>query len=262
MSSEIDERLKFAHRLADAAGAAIRPFFRQPMHVTNKDPGRFDPVTEADRAAEKIIRERIQKAYPEDGILGEELGEVKGSNEFRWVIDPIDGTRAFIAGLPLWGTLIALEENEAPVLGLLDQPFLHERFIGYSGATEITDGHGTRPLKARVCAHIADAVICTTHPRAHFDETQSALFARIEKEALLSRYGGDCYAYAMLAMGFVDLVMEANLSPWDVAAIVPIIEGAGGVATDWHGGLAHRGGSMLAAGDTRVHAEALALIRS
>lgn len=257
----MQDRLALAHRLADAAGGVIRPYFRRPLAVSNKGGGDlFDPVTEADRAAEAAIRDLIRSAFPEDGILGEELGEIAGKSRFRWVIDPIDGTRAFIAGLPLWGTLIALEEEGSPVLGVLDQPFLNERFIGEGGRVTLQDAQGTRVLKTRACARLADAVICTTHPIAHFDAGQLALFARVERACRLSRYGGDCYAYAMLAMGFVDVVMEANLSAWDVAAIVPIVNGAGGVVTDWQGGAAHRGGSLLASGDARLHAEALRLI--
>jgi myo-inositol-1(or 4)-monophosphatase len=256
----IFERLAFAHRLADAAGAAILPYFRTRIDVTDKGEGAFDPVTEADAKAETIIRDMIGKEFPADAILGEEFGDTKGTSGFRWVIDPLDGTRAFITGQPLWGTLIALEKNGAAIAGVLDQPFLRERFIGAQGKTELRDGSGTRTLKARPCAALKDAVVSTTHPLAHFSEAERALFTRVEKDCRLSRYGGDCYAYALLAMGFIDLVIEAGLKPWDAAALVPIVEGAGGIVSDWNGKSAHGGGTMIAAGDARVHEAALALL--
>jgi myo-inositol-1(or 4)-monophosphatase len=187
-----------------------------------------DPVTEADRRAEETIRELIRTHYPLDGILGEEFGEVRGTSGYRWVLDPIDGTRAFIAGQPLWGTLIALEHRGKPVLGILDQPFLRERFVGVGGQTLFAHSGGTLKLRTRACASLGDAVICTTHPMLHFGEKEREQYFRVERACRLSRYGGDCYAYALIAMGFVDLVIETDLKRWDVAAILPIIEGAGG----------------------------------
>jgi len=256
----ISERIVFAHRLADAAGAVILPYFRTRMDVTDKGGTSFDPVTEADRKAETMIRDMIGKEFPADGILGEEFGDAKSTNDFRWVIDPLDGTRAFITGQPLWGTLIALEKNGAPVAGVLDQPFLRERFIGVKGRTELRDVSGTRVLKTRACASLKEAVVATTHPLAHFNDAERARFTQVEKECRLSRYGGDCYAYALLAMGFIDLVIEAGLKPWDVSALIPIVEGAGGVVSDWSGKPAFGGGTMIAAGDARVHDAALKLL--
>jgi len=257
----IDEStLAFAGKLADAAGSVILPYFRRPLDVTDKGKGFFDPVTEADKGAERAIRALIKAGRPADAILGEEYGEEKGTNAWRWVLDPVDGTRAFIAGQPMWGTLIALEENERPVLGVLDQPFLKERFTGHDGKAFLADRTGTRALAARRCASLAEAVITTTHPFAHLGEEDRARFRLVEQKALLSRYGGDCYAYGLLAMGFVDLIIETGLHRWDVAALIPIVEGAGGVITNWQGNPCPHGGRVIAAGDPRVHAEALKLL--
>ncbi len=254
------ETITFAHKLAEAAGKVILPYFRQRIDVVDKGKGFFDPVTAADKGAEEAIRALIKAARPQDGILGEEYGEEKGANAWRWVLDPVDGTRAFIAGQPLWGTLIALEEAERPVLGVLDQPFLEERFIGHDGQATLKDRTGTRALATRRCASLSEAVICTTHPFLHFGDEMRERYLRVERAARLSRYGGDCYAYALVAMGFVDLVIEADLKRWDIAAIIPIIEGAGGVVTDWQGRPCRGGGPVIASGDLRVHAQALKLL--
>jgi histidinol phosphatase-like enzyme (inositol monophosphatase family) len=262
MTEGIDSRLAFAHRLADAAGELIRPYFCKRIEVTDKGPaGFYDPVTEADRRAEETIRELIRTHYPQDGILGEEFGEVPGTSGYRWVLDPIDGTRAFIAGQPLWGTLIALEHGGKPVLGVLDQPFLRERFVGTDVQTIFSHAGGTFNLRTRGCSSLADAVICTTHPMLHFGEREREQYFRVERACRLSRYGGDCYAYALIAMGFVDLVIETDLKRWDVAAILPIIEGAGGVVSDWNGDPITGGGNIIAAGDARVHAQAVKMLR-
>jgi len=262
MTEEIDSRLAFAHRLAGAAGEVIRPYFRKRIDVTDKGAaGFYDPVTEADKRAEETIRELIRTHYPQDGILGEEFGEVPGTSGYRWVLDPIDGTRAFIAGQPLWGTLIALEHQGKPVLGVLDQPFLHERFVGTEGQTLFGHAGGMSELRTRACASLADAVICTTHPMLHFGEKEREQYFRVERACRLSRYGGDCYAYALIAMGFVDLVIETDLKRWDVAAIIPIIEGAGGVVTDWNGDPIIGEGNIVAAGDARTHAAAVKMLR-
>jgi myo-inositol-1(or 4)-monophosphatase len=262
MGMDSPERLAFAHRLADAAGAVIRPYFRKRLDVVNKHSaaGFFDPVTEADKRAEEVIRALLAQEFPDDAILGEEFGDKPGTSGFRWVVDPIDGTRAFISGQPMWGTLIALESHEELIFGMIDQPFLEERFVGSGGRAELDSREGKTVLKTRACARLADAVVSTTHPLAHFGPAERLLFAKVEAAAKLSRYGGDCYAYGLVAMGFIDLVMEANLRRWDSAAIIPIVEGAGGVVTDWRGGAVADGGNILAAGDERLHAEVLALL--
>ncbi|HEX3485315.1 MAG TPA: histidinol-phosphatase [Micropepsaceae bacterium] len=263
MTRELDRRLAFAHDLADAAGNVIRPYFRKRIAVTDKGgAGFYDPVTEADRGAEDIMRRMIGENFPQDAILGEEFGSTAGTSGYRWVLDPVDGTRAFIAGQPLWGTLIGLEHEGAPVLGVLDQPFLRERFTGAGGRAELRNSDGTAPLTTRPCGGLSEALICTTHPMTHFTPHEREQFWRVESACRLSRYGGDCYAYGLLAMGFVDLVVETGLKRWDIVAIVPIIEGAGGIVTDWKGDPMGQGGAIIAAGDARVHAQALALLRA
>lgn len=263
MNGEIAARLAFAHRLADASGAVIRPYFRKPVEIEDKrGRGRFDPVTEADRAAEAVIRKLIGEAYPDDGILGEELGDTKGASGYRWVIDPIDGTRAFIAGQPLWGTLIALEHHSAPVIGILDQPVMAERFVGCGGKAELVTPDGTTGLRTRACPALKNALLSTTHPWDYFDESEGPAFVRLAQQVQMTRFGGDCYAYGLLASGFIDLVVEAQLHAWDVAALIPIIEGAGGAITDWTGKPVENGGRVIAAGDRRVHAEALNLLNA
>lgn len=263
MNSDFEGRLELAHRLADASGAVILPYFRQPIDVSKKKAtrsGDFDPVTKADKEAEEAIRALISETYPDDGILGEEFGEIAGSSGYRWVLDPVDGTRAFISGQPMWGTLIALEKNHSQVLGVLDQPFLRERFVGHGGQAELHANQTVSPLRTRHCAKLEEAVISTTHPLSHFNADDGALFAQVEANAKLSRYGGDCYAYGLVAMGFIDLVMEAGLRHWDSAAIIPIVEGAGGIVTGWDGKSVSDNGNILAAGDARLHAEVLALL--
>ena len=261
MDSELQARLAFAHRLADAARAVVRPYFRRRLDVTDKGPqGFFDPVTDADKGAERVMRDMIANTYPADGIIGEEYGERSGDSGFVWILDPIDGTRAFIAGQPLWGTLIALEQNGVPVIGVLDQPFLDERFTGAHGMAEFRDAASTERLKTRSCAGLADAVITTTHPMLHFKDAERQRYFDVEKRCRLSRYGGDCYGYALVAMGFVDLVIETDLKHWDIAPLIPIIEGAGGIVTNWEGRPRIDGGNVVAAGDPRVHAEALKIL--
>ncbi len=258
----IDDKLvSFAHRLADASGAVIRPYFRQRIDVSHK-PGKgvFDPVTEADRGGEKAIRAIIDRERPEDGILGEEFGEKRGTNGLRWILDPVDGTRAFITGRHEWGSLIALEKDEVPVLGMIDQPVLGERFLGVHGRTVLIEGEKRTPLRVRECADLKDATLCATDPSQYFSPEQQAGFARVKTAARLTRYCGDCYLFAVLAMGFVDVVIEANFSRWDIAALIPIVEGAGGIITAWDGGDCRDGKTILACGDRRAHEQAMALL--
>ena len=221
----------------------------------------YDPVTAADQAAERAIRAAIAKSYPDHGILGEEFAAVRGAGRYQWVVDPIDGTRAFIMGSPMWGTLIGLIEDDKPVLGLMDQPFTRERFWAHGGATRmrVADGR-TRRLKTRSCSELSQAVLTSTHPDLFSSPKELAAFGRIKGRARMTRYGGDCYGYCLLAAGFVDVVVEAGLKAHDVAALIPIIEGAGGRITTWDNKPALRGGRIVATGDKRVHEEALALL--
>jgi len=258
-----DKLIGFANRLADASGAAIRPFFRQRIDVAHKD-GRhaFDPVTEADKGGERAIRAIIERERPDDAILGEEYGEKPGVSGWRWVLDPVDGTRAFITGRHEWGSLIALEKDGAPVLGILDQPVLGERFIGVNGRSHLLQNGQRAPLHVRGCAGLVDATLCATDPSAYMTVAQQAAFERVKGVSRLTRYHGDCYIFAMLAMGFVDVIVEGAFKPWDVAALFPLVEGAGGIITNWKGGPWRDGDALLASGDKRIHEEAIKLLNS
>jgi len=252
----------FVDELATASGEAILPFFRTSLGVEDKGSAAgFDPVTAADRAAESTMRALITRTFPEHGIVGEEYGNENTEAEFVWVLDPIDGTKSFITGMPAWGSLIALTRNGAPVFGMMHQPFIGERFAGDGGAAQYRGPAGERALHVRPCAALADAMLFTTTPRL-MNEADRAAFGRVEAAVKLSRYGGDCYAYCMLAAGHVDLVIETGLKPHDVVALIPIIEGAGGVVTSWEGGSAVKGGRVIAAGDRRVHAAAMKVLAS
>jgi histidinol-phosphatase len=254
--------LDFAHGLADLSGEIIRPYFRKPLPVANKGRGGgFDPVTAADRAAEKAIRKAVEGRWPEHGVIGEEHGSTREDARLRWVIDPIDGTRAFIMGAPMWGTLIGLLDEGEPVLGMMDQPFTRERFWSGPKASYLRHGEDKpRRLKTRACPRLADAILSSTHPDLFAPGAEADGFARIKQKVRMTRYGGDCYAYCLLAAGLVDLVVEADLQPYDVVALIPIIERAGGRITTWSGAPATDGGRIAAAGDPRLHAQALKIL--
>jgi myo-inositol-1(or 4)-monophosphatase len=250
----------FVDRLATAAGEAILPFFRTALAVENKKyDGSFDPVTAADRAAEAAMRALIRRSFPEHGITGEEFENERADAEYVWVLDPIDGTKSFIAGLPVWGTLIALTRFGDPIFGMMHQPFTGERFTGDGGAAHYRGPGGKRELRVRPCAALSEALVYTTSPRL-MHSADREIFRCVEEAARLSRYGGDCYAYCMLAAGHIDLVIETELKPHDVMALIPIIAGAGGVITTWENRPAQSGGRIVAAGDRRLHAAALALL--
>jgi myo-inositol-1(or 4)-monophosphatase len=251
----------FVDQLAGVAGETIRPFFRTALGVENKSTGGgFDPVTAADRAAEAAMRALIKRTFPAHGIVGEEFGPERADAEYVWVLDPIDGTKSFICGMPAWGTLIALTRRGEPIYGMMHQPFTREHFSGDGNAASYRGPAGDRALRTRPCAAIADAILQTTSPLL-MNEADRARFRRVEQAARLSRYGGDCYAYCMLAAGHVDLVIETELKPYDVLPLIPIIEGAGGIVTTWDNGRPLDGGRVVAAGDKRVHAAALAMLR-
>lgn len=249
-SAQLDEYRTFADELADAAAAVIMPCFRTDTPVADKGSNRFDPVTAADLRAEQAMRSLIRSRYPGHGILGEEEGHDAGSSELSWILDPIDGTGAFISGLPLWGTLIALHDGAKPVLGMMNQPFTGERFVG----TPRGAWRNGVPLRTRRCGSIAEATLMCTSPEIFDVAAQRAAFDAIAGEARLVRYGGDCYAYCMLACGFIDVVIEAGLESYDVQALIPIVEGAGGVMSAWDGASAQHGGAIIACGDASLHA--------
>jgi histidinol phosphatase-like enzyme (inositol monophosphatase family) len=261
----------FAGRLAEVSSEVILPFFRSEIGADDKsDGGDFDPVTEADRAAEVVMRHLIRETFPDHGIIGEEYGAERSEADHVWVLDPIDGTKSFISGLPTWGTLIGLMKFGQPVYGMMSQPFTRERYFGDNLCSRrrwVTPSRGdsangewsSRVLRSRACASLTQASLMTTSPLL-FNEQDRAAYRRLEKVARLVRYGGDCYAYCMLASGFVDVIVETNLKPYDIVALVPIITGAGGVVTKWEGGPAALGGRIVAVRDPRLHAAVLALL--
>ena len=257
----------FVARLADVSGEATLPFFRSALGASNKaSVGAFDPVTEADHAAEVAMRRLIEAQFPTHGVVGEEFGSTRDDAAYVWVLDPIDGTKSFISGLPMWGTLIGLKHNGQPVYGMMSQPFTRERFFGdgeaafWTGPAHRGTGQERRKLRTRACGDISEATLMTTSPRLIAPERREA-YLRVEDVVRLPRYGGDCYAYCALAAGHVDLVIEDGLNPYDIVALIPIIEGAGGVVTNWDGGDAAQGGSIIAAGDPRAHRAAMKLLR-
>lgn len=252
---------EFMRRIAAAAAAQTLPRFRQAGLVSNKLDSGFDPVTEADREAEKAIRALIRSSFPDHGILGEEFGAENTDSRHVWVIDPIDGTRAFISGLPLWGTLVGLTDAGDAVAGMMSQPFTGELFWADKDASYYDGPGGPRRLSTRSTRAIADATLCTTTPALFLGAMRSA-YDRLEGSVRLARYGTDCYAYAMLAAGNVDLVVESGLQPYDIVALIPIIEQAGGVITRWDGGPAEKAGDIVAAATPELHAAALEMLNA
>jgi myo-inositol-1(or 4)-monophosphatase len=250
----------FVDELAAVSAQAILPFFRTSLSIEDKGRhGSFDPVTAADRAAETAMRTLIRRNFPDHGIIGEEYGDERADAEYVWVLDPIDGTKSFICGMPAWGTLIALLRGGQPVFGLMNQPFTSERFSGDGGRAQYRGPAGERDLRVRPCADLSGAVLLTTSPLL-MNTSDRAIFSRVEPHVRLSRYGGDCYAYCMLAAGHVDLVIETELKPYDVLPLIPIIAGAGGMITTWEGDSPHLGGRIIAAGDKRTHAAAIEML--
>jgi histidinol phosphatase-like enzyme (inositol monophosphatase family) len=246
------DMLAFANLLANRAREVILPMFRQRIDIDNKLTSGFDPVTEADRAAERALRELIADRFPEHGVDGEEYGAPTQEAEWTWVLDPIDGTRAFISGLPTWGVLIGLCQGGRPVLGVIDQPYVGERWRGWPGGADFQrDGNCPLAISTRPCGALEAATLCTTDPTL-FEGADLEGFEALRARVRLTRYGLDCYAYAMLAGGTVDLVVEAGLKRHDVAALIPVIRGAGGAVSDWFGADPSDGGRLLAAGDRAI----------
>lgn len=264
--TQTEEFLAFAETLADAARGVILPYFRsEALSAHNKKADAYDPVTAADKGAEAAMRAIITRTYPEHGIIGEEEDERASKSGFTWYLDPIDGTRAFLAGLPVWGTLIGLAYEGRPLIGVVDQGFSGERFRGWPGGADFKQGNVHRPLKVRACETLREAIVSTTDQNL-FWEGEVGAFEQVRQTARITRFGLDCYGYAMIAMGGIDLVAENRLAPWDIAGIIPVIEGAGGLITNWRGQPVWQGEwfsspkgrtQVLAAGDARVHAEAL-----
>jgi histidinol phosphatase-like enzyme (inositol monophosphatase family) len=252
--------IALAEDLADVArGATLRHFRTDGLTADSKEAGHFDPVTVADRASEAAMRALIAERRPQDGILGEEFGPVEGTSGLSWVLDPIDGTRGYLSGTPTWGVLVALSDASGPRLGVIDQPYIGERFLGGLGEARLDGPMGRRALRARGPRPLSEAILFTTYPEVGTAE-EGAAFRALSDKVRLTRYGMDCYAYALVAAGQIDLVVEAGLHPYDIQAPIAVIEAAGGVVTDWQGGPAYAGGRALAAANRQVHAEALAIL--
>ncbi|MEL7212777.1 MAG: histidinol-phosphatase [Pseudomonadota bacterium] len=261
LSTDEQARLRHtAHALADAARAVTLPLFRtRGLSADNKDVTGFDPVTAADRGAEEAMRAILARERPQDSILGEEFARVEGSSGLTWVLDPIDGTRGFISGTPTWGVLIALSDENGPIYGIIDQPYIGERFEGGFGLATLEGPRGHRDLCVRDQQGLAAATLFTTFPEVGTDADRAG-FEAVRDRVQLVRYGMDCYAYALLAQGQIDLVIEAGLQAYDIQAPIAVIQAAGGVVTNWRGEPAHEGGQVIAAGSADLHAEALALL--
>jgi histidinol phosphatase-like enzyme (inositol monophosphatase family) len=251
-----------AHDLADAARVATLAHFRsRDLAADTKAADSFDPVTAADRLSEERMRAILARRRPDDGILGEEFGAVTGTSGLTWVLDPIDGTRGYLSGTPTWGVLIAVRDAAGPLYGIIDQPYIGERFEGGLGRARLTGPMGEAPLRTRAARPLSQAVLFSTFPEVGTPDEADA-FMRVAARARLVRYGTDCYAYALVAAGQIDLVIEAGLQAYDVQAPIAVIEAAGGLVTDWQGRPAPDGGRILAAANPAIHAEALALLNA
>jgi myo-inositol-1(or 4)-monophosphatase len=254
--------LATAEAMADAARVETLRHFRSPgLDAANKSGTHFDPVTVADRASEAAMRRVLAERRPDDAILGEEEAAKPGTTGYTWVIDPIDGTRGYLSGTPVWGVLIALCDASGPILGIIDQPYIGERFVGGFGVARVNGPQGRAPLATSNRTALSDAILFTTFPEVGTPAEAAGLRA-VSSKCRLTRYGMDCYAYALVAAGTVDLVIEAGLQAYDICAPIAVIEAAGGIVTDWQGGPAAGGGRVLAAANAAVHAAALAILQS
>ncbi|MEX0969874.1 MAG: inositol monophosphatase family protein [Paracoccaceae bacterium] len=251
-----------AHALADVARIETLKHFRGgALGVENKVAGGFDPVTVADRAAETAMRAVLAKRRPDDAIMGEEFGATPGTTGLTWVLDPIDGTRGYLSGTPTWGVLIAVQAEAGPIFGIIDQPFTGERFIGGFGIGAWERSAEHRALKVRTCTGLSQAIVFSTFPEVGTAD-EGAAFKAVASQAQLVRFGTDCYAYGLLALGQIDLVVEAGLQNYDIQAPMAVIEAAGGIVTNWQGGPCWNGGRVLAAGDPATHRAALEILKT
>jgi len=256
-SREATELIETADALADAAGAAILPWFRAAGLISEtKSDQRFDPVTQADHSAEHAMRAILAQRRPQDAIRGEEFGQSEGTSGLTWVLDPVDGTRAFLCGAPTWGVLIAVCDADGPRHGIIDQPFTRERWRGGLTDPTLRTPFGERSLAMRKTADLSQAILLSTFPEIGTAEEHAA-FTRVASDVQLTRYGLDCYGYGLLAAGHVDLVIEAGLNDYDVCGPIAVIEAAGGIVSSWDGGPAHGGGRILAAANAALHDAAL-----
>jgi len=259
--NEQDSIKQTAMALADVAQVeTLRHFRSLNLTADNKEASGFDPVTVADRAAETAMREVLAKMRPDDAILGEEFGYSEGSSGLTWVLDPIDGTRGYISGTPTWGVLISIRDEAGPFYGIVAQPYIGERFIGGLGEARMIGPQGEKPLQTRGPRDLSQCILFSTFP-AIGSKDERARFDEVKRQVQLTRFGMDCYAYALLAMGQIDLVIEAGLQAYDVQAPISVVQAAGGIVTDWDGKPAHEGGRLLVAANSEVHGAALEILR-
>lgn len=260
--TEIDDIRATAAELADAARIETLAHFRKPgLMADTKETTHFDPVTVADRASEQTMRAILARRRPNDAILGEEFGRSSGTSGLTWVLDPIDGTRGYLSGTPTWGVLISIADASGPIYGLIDQPYIQERFEGGFGRAVVNGPMGVCALQCRAPRALGQAILLSTFPEVGTPD-EGAAFRRVASQVRLVRYGMDCYGYALLAAGQVDLVIEAGLQTYDVQAPIAVIEAAGGIVTNWQGQPAHSGGQILAAANADIHAAAMVLLNS
>ncbi|WP_322893824.1 MULTISPECIES: inositol monophosphatase family protein [unclassified Yoonia] len=254
--------IRVSHLLADAARPVTLTHFRSRSLVSDsKGDAGFDPVTIADRAAEQAMRDILAWERPDDAIFGEEYGNASGTSGLTWVLDPIDGTRGYISGTPTWGVLIAVGDASGPVYGIIDQPYIGERFAGGFGRASVTGPMGAADLVTRAPRALNQAILLSTFPEIG-TKAEMAAFQAVSRQVRLTRYGMDCYGYALLAAGQVDLVIEAGLNAYDVQGPIAVIQAAGGIVTNWQGGPVHDGGQVLAAANTDIHAAALTVLQA
>lgn len=251
---------RFAIALARASATEILPYFRRNTEINVKAGPVWDPVTEGDRAGERVIRKMIEERYPDHGIHGEEYGIKDGSSGFTWILDPVDGTRSFVCGMPTWATLIGLNFEGRPVVGLMNQPFVGDMFYGSPEGAWLDHRGENHPIRTRTGIGLSSAAIGSTAPELYRSERDRLAFERLRRKAQLVRYGGDAYFFAVMAAGHIDIAMDANLQAYDIAPLLPIVTGAGGVYAEWTGGDAAKGGNVITAGSQALLDEALAVM--
>lgn len=254
------ELIDVSRKLADIARVSTMRYFRSGgVRAENKSSENWDPVTEADRNCEIAMREYLSHRRPNDGILGEEFPNLQGSSGFTWVLDPIDGTRSFVSGAPVWAVLICLSDDEGPLYGIIDQPYIGERFEGGFGRAQVCTRNGIMQINTRRNNNLNEAILYTTFPEIGNQQERLA-FERVSEKVLMTRYGLDSYSYALLALGQIDLVIEAGLNPYDIQAPIALVSAAGGIATDWLGKTAHQGGRVIAAANVEIHKQAISAL--
>lgn len=255
------ELAAFAEDVILKAGDVALRYFRADLEMENKaDNGSYDPVTRADREVEAYIRTRIHEQFPDHDIIGEEYGEERRSADNVWIIDPIDGTRGFVAGTPMWGMLLGLMTADRCEVGLMRQPLLDETYVGSEVGAFVIDGKGRRPLHTRATSKAEEGILCCTHINMFKTDDQWERFRRVLSACRFSRFGTDCYAYGLLARGLVDMIVEADLETYDIVPLIPLVEAAGGVISDWHGGSALNGGAVVAAANAELHEQILEIL--